>query len=116
MRLIDADALLSELNNLEPRCANKYVKQGLDDGLHYYMPQILEEQPTIDAVPVETVAQMFMEFAGHKCACNFNGTDEWLPFYCEHEKNGKCPDPDDVLDCWKQYIKHYEKRNEDGEG
>ena len=52
MRLIDADALLEELNNLEPRCANKYVKQGIDDGLHYYMPKILEEQPTIDAVPV----------------------------------------------------------------
>ena len=52
MRLIDADALLDELSNLEPRCANKYVKQGIDDGLHYYMPKILEEQPTIDAVPV----------------------------------------------------------------
>lgn len=52
MRLIDAEALLEELNNLEPLCANKFVKQGLDDGLHYYMPKILETQPTIDAVPV----------------------------------------------------------------
>lgn len=52
MRLIDADALLSELNNLEVNCKNKYVKQGIDDGLHYYMPRILENEPTIDAVPV----------------------------------------------------------------
>lgn len=52
MRLIDADVLLEELNSLEPRCANKYVKQGIDDGLHYYMPKILGEQPTVDAVPV----------------------------------------------------------------
>ena len=52
MRLIDADKLLAELNDLEPRCANKFIKQGIDDGLHYYMPKILEEQPTIDAVPV----------------------------------------------------------------
>ena len=52
MRLIDADALLSELNNLEVSCKNKYVKQGIDDGLHYYMPRILENEPTIDAVPV----------------------------------------------------------------
>ena len=51
-RLIDADALKKELINLEPRCANKFVQQGLDDGLHYYMPKIIDEQPTIDAVEV----------------------------------------------------------------
>lgn len=52
MRLIDADALKEKLINLEPRCANKFVQQGLDDGLHYYMPKIIDEQPTIDAVEV----------------------------------------------------------------
>ena len=52
MRLIDADKLLLELNKLEPRSSNQYIKQGLDDALHYYMPQILDEQSTIDAVPV----------------------------------------------------------------
>ena len=77
---------------------------------------VIWRMPTIDAVPVETVAQMFMDFTGDKCACNFNDTDGWLPFYCEHEANGKCPDPENVLDCWKQYIEHYEKRNEEDDG
>ena len=57
MRLIDADALLSELKNLEVNCKNKYVTQGIDDGLHYYMPRILENEPTIDAVPVVRCAE-----------------------------------------------------------
>jgi hypothetical protein len=72
--------------------------------------------PAADVVAVETVAQMFFDFTGDKFPCNFNDTDEWLPFYCEYEAAGKCPDPDegDELACWKQYIKHYERRGEDG--
>lgn len=75
----------------------------------------VEAVPAINAVPVEAVAQMFLDFTGDKCPCNFNDNDEWLPLVCEYEAEGKCPDPDDMLGCWKQYIKHYGERK-DGDG
>lgn len=60
---------------------------------------------TVDAVPVDTVAEMFYDFTGDSCACDFNGNDEWLSEVCELQD--ECPYPKDKLGCWKQYIKHY---------
>lgn len=65
----------------------------------------LDELPVIDAVPVDTVAEMFYDFTGDSCACDFNGNDEWLSEVCELQD--ECPYPKDKLGCWKQYIKHY---------
>jgi hypothetical protein len=94
MRLIDADALLSELNNLEPRCSNKYVKQGIDDGLHYYMPKILDEQPTIDAVPVVRCKDCihYEPCEGGKDFCCFHAIGIVPDDFCSYgeRKDGDC--------------------------
>lgn len=98
-RLIDADALIQDFD-----------RRGWDG-----VQTVVDMMPTIDAVPVETVARMFYDFTGDKCPCNFNDNDEWLPAVCEYEAEGECPDPEGVLSCWKQYIKHWQPRK-DGEG
>lgn len=94
MRLIDADALLAELNNLEVNCKNKYVKQGIDDGLHYYMPRILENEPTIDAVPVVRCKDCWSAieidgFMGGVLYCKFWGHDIDEECFCSYgERKG----------------------------
>lgn len=107
MRLIDADALLEELNNLEPRCANKYVKQGIDDGLHYYMPKILEEQPTIDAVPVVR-CQNCIHAEPLDRNCELNGS---LYMHC---KMWRGEEETNVWHKYKRYYKDYSLVERDG--
>ena len=53
MRLIDADALLESLANM--CCADNNVKTRriVDSTLHNLMPQIVEDEPTIEAQPVK---------------------------------------------------------------
>lgn len=52
MRLIDADALLQTLSDL--CCADNNVKtrQIIDLTLHDLMPQIISDEPTVEAHPV----------------------------------------------------------------
>lgn len=116
VRLGDLDALKKEIVDLKLklRSENQDYYTGYICALSV-VEGIIAYAHTIDAVPVETVAQMFFDFTGDKCPCNFNNNDEWLPLVCEYEAEGKCPDPEDVLGCWKQYIKHYGERK-DGDG
>lgn len=53
MRLIDADALLQTLSDL--CCADNNVKTRniIDLTLHDLMPQIISDEPTVDAQPVK---------------------------------------------------------------
>jgi hypothetical protein len=51
-RLIDANALKVRLGDLEASGGHKYYRQGMDDVLHKFMPQILDDAPTVDAVEV----------------------------------------------------------------
>ena len=46
MRLIDADKLLETLQDLEPHCDNKSFERGMLNTLRYYMPQIINDEPT----------------------------------------------------------------------
>jgi hypothetical protein len=72
----------------------------------------VERLPAADVVAVDRVALMLKESFGDPCACNFNNNDEWLPFVCEFQD--ECPYPPGVLDCWKQFVKHFgERRGED---
>lgn len=48
MRLIDADALRMRLNDLEARGGHAYYRKGMDDTLHYFMPKIIKDAPTVD--------------------------------------------------------------------
>ena len=100
-RLIDADVMRQDwLENGQ----NEYVYD-----TNAFLDSI-DEQPTIDAVPVDTVAQMLCDAFGDECPCNYNSVDEWLPEVCELQD--ECPNPKDRLGCWKQYIKHFGERKE----
>ena len=46
MRLIDVDKLLETLQDLEPHCDNKQYENGMLKMLRYYMPQIINDEPT----------------------------------------------------------------------
>lgn len=43
MRLIDKDALLESLKDLEASGGSKMYRKALDDALHYFFPKIIEE-------------------------------------------------------------------------
>lgn len=45
-RLIDADKLLETLQNLEPHCENKDYQHGMLNMMRYYMPKIINDEPT----------------------------------------------------------------------
>ena len=45
-RLIDADKLLETLQDLEPHCENKNYKYGMLSTIRYYMPKIINDEPT----------------------------------------------------------------------
>ena len=56
----------------------------------------------VDAVEVDKVAQMFYEFTGDDCPCNYNDNNEWLWNFCDGDH---CPG--EGLECWKLFVKHY---------
>lgn len=45
-RLIDADKLLETLQNLEPHCDSKDFEHGMLKMMRYYMPQIINDEPS----------------------------------------------------------------------
>ena len=67
--------------------------------------RFLKNVSAVDAVEVDTVAEMLYRAIGDRCACNVNGNDEWLSDVCELQE--QCPHPKDLLGCWKQFVKHY---------
>jgi hypothetical protein len=52
MRLINADALKESLKKLKAEGDNRKYVQGLQDAIDDYFPQIIDDEPTIDAEPV----------------------------------------------------------------
>ena len=46
-RLIDADKLLETLQDLEPHCENKDYECGMLNTMRYYMPKIINDEPTV---------------------------------------------------------------------
>lgn len=67
--------------------------------------RILNNVSAVDAVEVDTVAEMLYRAIGDRYACNVNDNDEWLSEVCELQE--QCPHPKDLLGCWKQFVKHY---------
>ena len=77
MRLIDADALKESLKELKAKGNNRRYVQGLQDAIDGYFPQIIDDEPTIDAEPVKHawwngVGKVF--------------SDEWTCSNCGHKK------------------------------
>ena len=58
-RLIDADKLLETLQNLEPHCENKDYQHGMLNMMRYYMPKIINDEPT--AYDVDKVIEQLEE-------------------------------------------------------
>ena len=58
-RLIDADKLLETLQDLEPHCENKDYEYGMLNTMIYYMPKIINDEPTV--FDVEKVAEQLEE-------------------------------------------------------
>ena len=59
MRLIDADKLLETLQDLEPHCWNKDYEYGMLNTMRYYMPEIINDEPTV--FDVEKVVEKLEE-------------------------------------------------------
>ena len=58
-RLIDADKLLETLQDLEPHCDNKDYERGMLSTMNYYMPRIINDEPT--AYDVDKVVEKLEE-------------------------------------------------------
>ena len=58
-RLIDADKLLETLQDLEPHCENKDYEYGMLNTMRYYMPKIINDEPTV--FDVDKVAEQLEE-------------------------------------------------------
>ena len=106
---IEREAVLKEFGE-EPYIwtDTDYEIQEHNDWLRY--TEIVKTFHAADVVEVDRVALMFKESFGDSCACNYNGNDEWLPLVCDFQD--ECPYPQGVLDCWKQFVKHFGERKE----
>ena len=58
-RLIDADKLLETLQDLEPHCENKDYEYGMLNTMRYYMPKIINDEPT--AYDTEKIVEQLEE-------------------------------------------------------
>ena len=58
-RLIDADKLLETLQDLEPHCENKDYEYGMLNTMKYYIPKIINDEPT--AYDVDKVIEKLEE-------------------------------------------------------
>ena len=99
-RLIDADALLDKIRNSTASEATKVTAFVFAD-----------IAPTVDAVEVDTVAEMLAYVHGDECACNFGCHDEWLSMVCDYAET-ECPHPTEPNGCWKQFVKHWGERKD----
>lgn len=74
-RLIEAEALKKALEPLTcGKAKNQSYRDGLNDGLHNFFPQIIDAAPTVDAVKVvhgqwERIINPRGELEGFICQC-----------------------------------------------
>ena len=105
--LISRKAAIDEINNICP-VDTEYDCTLLD---RVDVRCVLSDLPAAESEwNNHTVACLLADVFGDKCACNFNGIDEWLPEKCE--VIGTCPDPGGVV-CWEQYLKYRAERRID---
>ena len=72
-RLIDANALKDGLMKLEASGGHKYYRKGMDDTLHFHMPHIIDDAPTVDAVEVVRCKD-----------CKYWSKEKDLGMFCNH--------------------------------
>lgn len=110
MRLIDADALKAEMVN---DLANTMRMTEMHKGdMALRVLNKIDEALAVDAIPIDTVAEMLAGLFGDEIPCNYNDIDEMLSIGCE---KAHCPDDGDHS-CWKKYIKAWMRGGkQDGE-
>lgn len=90
--LISRSALLAEYDRVhvgEPGGARKLMVQA----------------PAVDAIPIDTVAEMLAGMYGDCCPCNYLDIDEGISVDC---KRKNCPGFFETdYSCWKKYIKYW---------
>lgn len=64
-----------------------------------------------DNFTTEEVASILHELFGDSFACNYCNNDEWLPYVCDYRDDCPLTFDDDLL-CWKQYLKHLDKKDD----
>lgn len=84
VRLIDANALKKHLRNLVASGGHKYYRKGMDDTLHRHMPNIIDDQPTVDAAPVVHGRWCFMGLWEECSVCKH-------PISVDGERTNFCP-------------------------
>lgn len=97
MRLIDADAL--ECDTEWSEYADDYIS---------YSKFAIDNAPTIDAVPVETVCEMF----GDEAPCNYGlfgvSVDDFMMSKCGKWCEDNC-DKVPYTECWRKFFEAIEK-------
>lgn len=93
MRLIDADALKDGLRNLKVKGANPKYVQGMQDAIDGYFPQIIDDEPTIEAKPIKH-GRWYHDREGYaRCSiCNEHEPNEAAFFYTY------CPNCGNIMD------------------
>ncbi len=89
-RLIDANALLEYLVDLEPQGGQLFYQKGIEDSLRKLFPQIINDQSTIDPETLPIVKELRAKLAecepkhGHWIACEdfWGNTDPWKCSCC----------------------------------
>jgi len=100
MRLIDADALLTDSRmRMYYHLPNGDIAVPVIDIEH---APIIEERKTGEWT-TEQVAELLANLFGDECACNFSGIDEWLPSACKYSETD-CPEPKEKHGCWMQFL------------
>ena len=100
MRLIDADALKESLKELKAEGNNRRYVQGLQDAIDGYFPQIIDDEPTIDAEPVKH--GRWIQRRNGQYYCNNCGREERFTYqrnYCP-----KCGAKMDLKDGKSEYL------------
>lgn len=101
MRLIDADALIDAIEN--SRGKNSIYAQ--------FVRAWVKEAPTIDAVPVEVVADMFGEVPCNYAFCA-RQVDDFMYEQCDGWCEDKCGEVP-TIECWKRFFKAWVERKDD---
>lgn len=96
-RLIDADALKKE--------TGKWLTNPTDSRL---LADVIDNAPTIDAVPVEIVCEMF----GNEVPCNYGlfgvSVDDFMMSKCGKWCEDNC-DKVPYTECWRKFFEAIEK-------
>lgn len=95
MRVINADALKESLKELKAEGTNRKYVQGLQDAIDGYFPQIIDDEPTIDAEPVRHGRWVCVEAEPERVWCDNCKTiyysSDLLNIEADDEKVNFCP-------------------------